>query len=305
LPGNSRGRSQAARGYRIENERDVQQLVDLLLEADEDLRHGGAGLDWALLNLPPGFKPVGTSGRLQTWGQIRSLIKADIAPGGPKAKDRNPFACFSDQGYFGLTYNDQTIALPDHLERYCLHTPASLDAHRLDPSQPLLLRPTNTSSFRGVIQMVNYLARKGIGIATPQLRSRLEALKNATGRVRTPAPRFIPTTAELEAWLDQLQQENPLRGWVMAVIACYGLRPHEVWHIERLPGRAASNRPSCGSAYSRGAPAMPPSLAIASRCRCRRAGWCASASTATLSPRTRPPSATGSRPRGAAALERS
>ena len=98
LPGNSRGKSQAARGYRIENERDVQQLVDLLLEADEDLRHGGPGLDWALLNLPPGLKPVGYSGRLQTWGQIRSLIKADIAPGGPKAKDRNPFACFSDQG---------------------------------------------------------------------------------------------------------------------------------------------------------------------------------------------------------------
>lgn len=93
-----RGRSQAARGYRIENDRDVQQLVDLLLEADEDLRHGGPGLDWALLNLPPGLKPVGTSGRLQTWGQIRSLIKADIAPGGPKAKDRNPFARFSDQG---------------------------------------------------------------------------------------------------------------------------------------------------------------------------------------------------------------
>ena len=233
------GRSQAARGYRIENDREVQQLVDLLLEADEDLRHGGPGLDWALLNLPPGLKPVGYSGRLQTWGQIRSLIKADIAPGGPKAKDRNPFACFSDQGYFGRTYNDQTIALPDHLERYCLHTPASLDAHRLDPSQPLVLRPTNTSSFRGVIQMVNYLARKGIGIATPQLRSRLEALKDATGRVRTPAPRFIPTTAELEAWLDQLQQENPLRGWVMAVIACYGLRPHEVWHIERLPGESS------------------------------------------------------------------
>jgi hypothetical protein len=38
---------------------------------------------------------------LQTWGEIRSLIKADIAPGGPKAKDRNPFSCFTDRGYFG------------------------------------------------------------------------------------------------------------------------------------------------------------------------------------------------------------
>jgi hypothetical protein len=42
VPGNSRGgRSQAARGYRIENDREVQQLVDLLLDAHDDLRQGG------------------------------------------------------------------------------------------------------------------------------------------------------------------------------------------------------------------------------------------------------------------------
>jgi hypothetical protein len=87
--------------------------------------------------------------------------------------------------------------------------------------------------------MVNYLAKRGVSIATPELRAKLEGLKNSSGRVRTPAPRFIPSTAEVEAWLDQVQQENPLRGWVMAVIACYGLRAHEVWHIERLPGESS------------------------------------------------------------------
>jgi hypothetical protein len=42
---------------------------------------------------------------LQTWGEIRALIKADIAPGGPKAKDRNILSCFSNKGTFGRTFH--------------------------------------------------------------------------------------------------------------------------------------------------------------------------------------------------------
>lgn len=113
-----------------------------------------------------------------------------------------------------------------------------MDAHSRDRTLSLVPRKTNTSGFYGVVQMVNYLAKRGISIATPELRTKLETLKAASGRVRAPAPRFIPTTAEVQAWLDQVQKENPLRGWVMAIIACYGLRAHEVWHIERLPGES-------------------------------------------------------------------
>ena len=233
------GRSQSARGFRVDQEDDLPALVELLLAAHRDLLRGGAGLDWRRLGLAPGEQPSADCGPLQTWGEIRALIKADIAPGGPKAKDRNIFSCFSDKGYFGRTFADSHFARTEDLELFCLHTPGSLDAHRRDRSQPLVPRQTNTSSFYGVVQMVNYLARRGISIATPQLRAKLEAIKKATGRVRNPAPRFIPTTSELEVWLDELQREDPLRGWVMAVIGCYGLRPHEVWHIERLPGESA------------------------------------------------------------------
>ena len=233
------GRSQSARGYRIDRDGDLGELVELLLAAQRNLLRGGPGLDWRRLHLAPGEQPPADCGPLQTWGEIRSLIKADIAPGGPKAKDRNPFSCFTDRGYFGRAFPDEAFARTEELERFCLHTPASLDAQARDRSQPLVPRKTNTSSFHGVVQMVNYLAKRGVSIATPELRAKLEGLKNSSGRVRTPAPRFIPSTAEVEAWLDQVQQENPLRGWVMAVIACYGLRAHEVWHIERLPGESS------------------------------------------------------------------
>jgi integrase len=233
------GRSQSARGYRIDRDGDLGELVELLLAAQRNLLRGGPGLDWRRLHLAPGEQPPADCGPLQTWGEIRSLIKADIAPGGPKAKDRNPFSCFTDRGYFGRAFPDEAFARTEELERFCLHTPASLDAQARDRSQPLVPRKTNTSSFHGVVQMVNYLAKRGVSIATPELRAKLEGLKNSSGRVRTPAPRFIPSTAEVEAWLDQVQRENPLRGWVMAVIACYGLRAHEVWHIERLPGESS------------------------------------------------------------------
>ena len=36
-----------------------------------------------------------------------------------------------------------------------------------------------------------------------------------------------------------MMEEDPLWGWVFAMIATYGLRPHEVWHIERLPGESS------------------------------------------------------------------
>ncbi len=47
--------------------------------------------------------------------------------------------------------------------------------------------------------------------------------------------RLIPSTAAIQEWLDQVVEEDPLWGWVFAMVATYGLRPHEVWHIAELP----------------------------------------------------------------------
>lgn len=186
------GRSQSARGFRVDQEGDLPELVELLLAAHRNLLRSGTGLDWRRLNLPPGKQPSGDCGHLQTWGEIRALIKADIAPGGPKAKDRNIFSCFSDKGYFGRTFDDSHFVRTEDLELFCLHTPASLDAHRRHHSQPLVQRQTNTSSFYGVGQMVNYLARRGISIATARPHARTPLAHWAAPR-RPPGCPAAPT----------------------------------------------------------------------------------------------------------------
>jgi hypothetical protein len=102
-------------------------------------------------------------------------------------------------------------------------------------------REYNSKGFYQVIQMVNYLAKKGISIATPELQQRLEGLKTTAGKAKAAKPRYIPSTSDIEAWLDELVQLDPSRGWVMAMLATFGLRNHEIWHIDALPGEVEAN----------------------------------------------------------------
>lgn len=43
--------------------------------------------------------------------------------------------------------------------------------------------------------------------------------------------RVIPSDEEIEAWLDGL---DPVNRWVFGMLATYGLRPHEVWHVQEI-----------------------------------------------------------------------
>jgi hypothetical protein len=232
-------RQQAARGYRADDEQACWELVELLLQASERAHSGRGGLVWDDLASRCTGEAVGTASLC--WGELRSMVEGWIAPGGPKARDRNPFVCFRDRGYFGRSFAADAMATTRQLEEFCLYTPESLLAHRADGRQQLIRRDYNSRGFYGVLQMVNYLAQRGVAIASPELRGRLERLKKEAGGLRTPAPRFIPRTEDLEQWLDQLVVMDPLRGWVMAMIATYGLRGHEVWHIDRLPGEVEAD----------------------------------------------------------------
>ena len=227
-------RKRSARRFRADDDEACQELANLLLQADADLRRGGPGLNWEALDTASSTHTGARYG--QTWGSIRRLIMADIAPGGIKARDKSHLACFRDGGYFGKTYTDDTIALPEHLERYALFTASSLLQQQQEPDATLVPRPYNAKGFAGILQLVNHLAVREVAIATPELRAKLAALRKAAGRQRSAAPRFIPETDDIQDWLDQLQTLDPLRGWVMAMIATYGLRPHEVWHLDSLPG---------------------------------------------------------------------
>jgi integrase len=232
------GRRRSAQAFRADDPAAVNQLTDLLLAAQQNLQQGGSGLDWDSLGGSRRGQSQ-TPRHAQTWGQIRALVLAAIAPGGPKAKDRSPFVCFREKGYFVRTFAASDPATTEQLEQFCLYTPASLIARQRNPRQALIPRPYNSSVFAGVVQMAKYLARRQVEIASPELILKLEALKKNAGSRKRPGPRFIPSTDALEAWLDLVQKDDPMRGWVMAMIATYGLRPHEVWHLNRLPGQCS------------------------------------------------------------------
>jgi hypothetical protein len=90
-------------------------------------------------------------------------------------------------------------------------------------------------------EVVSLLRRAGFeAVAHEALSVELKGMVNrkklalvAAGESR----RRIPSTAAIQEWLDQVVEEDPLWGWVFAMVATYGLRPHEVWHIDGLPDR--------------------------------------------------------------------
>ncbi|MFM7361997.1 MAG: hypothetical protein ACKO25_09275, partial [Cyanobium sp.] len=113
-------RQQVARCCRIQDDEACERLTELLLDAGRNRAAGGSGLDWACLGSTLAKSSADSdesSAHSLTWGEIRDAIKADIAPGGPKARDRNPFVCFRDRGFFGVMYSDSQLAQPEHLEQ--------------------------------------------------------------------------------------------------------------------------------------------------------------------------------------------
>ncbi len=94
---------------------------------------------------------------------------------------------------------------------------------------------------RGFTARIDTLARLrdwGSSLANDDLLSELRALRPSGKERRRTAreanrPRAIPSQSELQAWLDQVQP-RPMQ-WAFAMVATYGLRPHEVFHLESLP----------------------------------------------------------------------
>lgn len=95
----------------VQDDGACEQLLELLLQAGKERAAGGKGLDWGRLKGPRQQAPAAPPRDGLTWGEIRQAIQSDIAPGGPKGRDRNPFVCFRDKGFFGLMYGDSLVAL--------------------------------------------------------------------------------------------------------------------------------------------------------------------------------------------------
>lgn len=222
----------SARGYVARDDHAVERLCNRLLEfiaADP-----AQGIEALLANTGED-SCSGKRSTAPTWPEICDAV---VAFQRGQGVNMNLVGPFRGHGHFRLLPTDRPAALED-VRRFAIHTSESLRAHLEDPSEPLLPIPTHRQGFRQKREVVSLLRRAGYGAIAPvALSEELKAMVNlrkqalvAAGQSR----RRIPTTEAIEQWLDQVMEEDLLWGWVFAMIATYGLRPHEVWHIDSLP----------------------------------------------------------------------
>jgi integrase len=229
LPGR-RTRERSMRGYAATDEAALERLCERLLTA---ARHG---LSWEEI---AGLGLNGSSSTTQQpcWPKICDAV---VAFQRGQGVNMNLVGPFRGQGYFRLLPPDRPATVED-VRRFALHTSESLKARLQDPAEPLIPIATHRQGFRQKREVVSLLRRAGFAAIAPQeLSEELKGMVNrkklalvAAGQSR----RRIPSTRAIEEWLDQVMEEDPLWSWVFAMIATYGLRPHEVWHIDGLPDR--------------------------------------------------------------------
>lgn len=238
------GKGAAIKGCRWNSETELSRAVKKLREIHQrDLREGReTPLTDVRAELLPLFADNVTNGgkRRQTWGFVSELVLSWIAPGGQKARDRAPFACFREDSYFGRHFDPDATASTEELRRYCLHTTESLNLWHEDPASPLVPRDYNGRSFEQAVQLVNRLNKFEVGCATDSLCAELKKLRQRGGKRKAAKPRFNPRDEDIEIWVKQLEVMGwHLHAWAFAFMATYGLRNHEIWHVVKFPGEIA------------------------------------------------------------------
>ncbi len=229
LPGR-RVRERAVRGVPCQDELAVEELCFRLVS--EARKQPQAGLD-ALLPADDESTPC-LNRSSPRWPEIcEAVVRFQRGQG----VNMNLAGPFKGKGYFCLLPADQP-ATEEDVRRFALHTSESLKARLEDPAEPLIPMATHRQGFRQKREVVSLLRRAGFGAIAPQALS--EELKGMVNRKKQAlvaageSRRRIPSTEAIEQWLDAVMEEDPLWGWVFAMVATYGLRPHEVWHIAEL-----------------------------------------------------------------------
>jgi hypothetical protein len=222
LPGGGT-RERAMRGYLAQSSVDVQRLCDLLVEQGRSDRPQL----WTALAEPS----AGSAAHLAApcWPEICAAV---VAFQRGQGVNMNLVGPFKGKGYCFFLPSDRAASEAD-VRRFALHSSDSLKARLEDPTAQLIPMATHRQGFRQKREVVSLLRRAGYGAIAPESLSeeRKKGALVAAGESR----RRIPSTAAIQEWLDQVVEEDPLWGWVFAMVATYGLRPHEVWHIAELP----------------------------------------------------------------------
>ena len=231
LPGR-RVRERAVRGCSCQDDQAIEALCFQLVS--EARKQPDASLE-QLLSSQAGEADAPAAHLAPCWPEI---CEAVVAFQRRQGVNMNLVGPFKGQGYFCLLPGDRAARESD-VRRFALHTGESLRAHLADPLEPLVPVATHRQGFRQKREVVSLLRRAGYGAIAPEALS--EELKGMVNRKKVAllqageSRRRIPTTEAIQEWLDLVMQVDPLWGWAFAMVATYGLRPHEVWHIEGLP----------------------------------------------------------------------
>ena len=231
LPGR-RVRERAVRGCSGQDDQAIEALCFQLVS--EARKHPDAGLD-QLLTRQSDRQESPSAHLSPRWPEI---CEAVVSFQRRQGVNMNLVGPFRGQGYFRLLPADRAASEMD-VRRFALHTGESLRAHLIDPREPLVPVATHRQGFRQKREVVSLLRRAGFERIAPEgLSQELRGLVNRKKvelLAASESRRRIPSTDSIQDWLDQVVEEDPLWGWVFAMVATYGLRPHEVWHIEDLP----------------------------------------------------------------------
>ena len=228
LPGGGT-RERAMRGYSALSDTDIKRLCQDLIDLSRDGRCQG----W------PGLAETSAAGAAHlTQPRWPEICAAVVAFQRGQGVNMNLVGPFKGKGYFCLLPTDRP-ATEEDVRRFALHTSESLMQRLEDPAAPLLPMATHRQGFRQKREVVSLLRRAGYGAIAPEsLSTELKGMvnrKKVALLAASESRRRIPSTAAIQEWLDLVMEEDPLFGWVFAMVATYGLRPHEVWHIAELP----------------------------------------------------------------------
>ena len=212
-----RVKERSARGYAARDDKAVEKLCSRLLDhAQNHCEHGLDGLLSGIDPAPSGNRPATGS---PSWPEI---CQAVVAFQRGQGVNMNLVGPFKGQGYFCLLPQEKPATVEDG-RRFALHTSESLKQQLEDPSALLLPMATHRQGFRQKREVVSLLRRAGFAAIAPQQLS--EALKGLVNRKKLAlvaagqSRRRIPNTAAIEEWLDQVIGEDPLWGWVFAMVA--------------------------------------------------------------------------------------
>ena len=227
LGAGGRTREHTIKGYAAADPQAIESLQDLLIEATRSGKPAVLPDSQADLEATTASNP--------SWPEICAAV---VAFQRGQGVNMNLVGPFKGKGYFCLLPTDRP-ATEEDVRRFALHTSESLKSRLDEPTALLMPMATHRQGFRQKREVVSLLRRAGFGAIAPEaLSDELKGMVNrkklalvAAGESR----RRIPSTAAIQEWLDQVMEEDPLWGWVFAMVVTYGLRPHEVWHIAELP----------------------------------------------------------------------